>query len=94
MVWGVDSKSQMWPIPRGFKIAGKTGTAQIPVAGHYDANKVVSSFVGFAPAYDPKFVGILKVENVQGINFASDSIAPVFADMTSFILQYYQVPPQ
>ncbi|MBI2012622.1 penicillin-binding protein 2, partial [Candidatus Curtissbacteria bacterium] len=36
--------------PKGYRIAGKTGTAQIPIAGHYDPEKTIASFVGFAPA--------------------------------------------
>ena len=79
----------------GYSVAGKTGTAQIPSKdGSGYSDQTIHSVVGFAPAYDPKFVGIIRVDNVRGINFASDSIAPVFGDMASFILQYYQVPPQ
>src|SRR3990167_6324141 len=40
--------------PKDLRIAGKTGTAQVPVAGHYDPNKTIASFIGFAPEYDPK----------------------------------------
>ena len=79
----------------GYTVAGKTGTAQVPDKdGSGYSDDTIHTFVGFAPAYDPKFVGIIRVDNVRGINFASDSIAPVFGDMASFILQYYQVPPQ
>src|SRR3989344_1133154 len=45
-----------WTYERGFGVAGKTGTAQIPIAGHYDEDKTIASFVGFAPHNNPKFV--------------------------------------
>ncbi|MDP4010422.1 MAG: penicillin-binding transpeptidase domain-containing protein, partial [Candidatus Spechtbacteria bacterium] len=78
-----------------YTLAGKTGTAQVPNKdGPGYSDKTIHTFVGFAPAYDPKFVGIIRMDGVKGINFASDSIAPVFGDMASFILQYYQIPPQ
>ena len=79
----------------GYTVAGKTGTAQVPNedgAGYSD--KTIHSFVGFAPAYNPKFIGIVKLDNPQGINFSADSVTPVFGDMASFILQYYKIPPQ
>ena len=43
-------------VPKGYRIAGKTGTAQIPVSGHYDPEKTIATFIGFAPADDPTFV--------------------------------------
>lgn len=79
----------------GYSVAGKTGTAQIP---HEDksgySDKTIQSFVGFAPAYNPKFIGIIQLNDPKGIRFASDSVAPAFGDLASFILQYYNVPPQ
>ncbi|OGZ60814.1 MAG: hypothetical protein A2919_01385 [Candidatus Spechtbacteria bacterium RIFCSPLOWO2_01_FULL_43_12] len=79
----------------GYTLAGKTGTAQVPNEdGSGYSDKTIHTFVGFAPAYDPKFVGIIRMDGVKGINFASDSIAPLFGDIASFVLQYYQIPPQ
>lgn len=78
----------------GYALAGKTGTAQVSKddgAGYSD--KTIHSFVGFAPAYDPKFIGIVTINNPKGIRFSSDSVAPVFGEMSSFILQYYKVHP-
>ncbi len=79
----------------GYKVAGKTGTAQIPKKnspGYSD--ETIHTFIGFAPAYDPKFIGMIKVRDPQGIRFSSDSVAPAFGDLTSFLLQYYNIPPQ
>lgn len=79
----------------GYTIAAKTGTAQIPNedgSGYSDGR--YHSFFGYAPAFDPVFVGLITMKNPQGINFASDSLAPVFRDIAAYILQYYQVPAQ
>ena len=93
MVNGVESKSDMWPIPRGFQVAGKTGTAQIPVAGHYDPNKVVSSFVGFAPANNPKFVMIVSLKDPKVGQFASQNAAFVWFNIADDLLPYFGAQP-
>ncbi|MDX1535783.1 MAG: penicillin-binding protein 2 [Candidatus Spechtbacterales bacterium] len=79
----------------GYSVAGKTGTAQIPKEdGPGYSDRTLQSFIGFAPAYNPKFIGIIQMENPKGIRFASDSVAPAFGDISSFLLQYYNIPPQ
>ncbi|MDX1608274.1 MAG: penicillin-binding protein 2 [Candidatus Spechtbacterales bacterium] len=79
----------------GYTVAGKTGTAQVPNPdGPGYSDKTIHSFVGFAPAYNPKFIGIVKVDNPQNIKFSADSVTPAFGDLASFILQYYKIPPQ
>lgn len=80
---------------KGYFIAGKTGTAQIPdiEKGGY-SEETVHSFVGYAPAYNPRFVIFLKMERPQGIEFASESLAPVFADLAQYLFNYYQIPPE
>jgi cell division protein FtsI/penicillin-binding protein 2 len=83
----------MWPIPRGFKIAGKTGTAQIPVSGHYDPNKVVSSFVGFAPAYDPKFVMLVSLKDPQIGQYASPNAGFIWFNIASDLLPHLGAQP-
>lgn len=87
---GYDRKAE---VP-GYFVAGKTGTAQVPHAdrpGYSD--KVIHSFVGFAPAFHPKFVALIKIDNPKGIRFAADSLSPVFRKIGEYILNYYQVPP-
>lgn len=79
----------------GYKIAGKTGTAQVPnLNGPGYSDKTIHSFIGFAPAYNPVFIGMIKVDNPQGINFSADSVAPAWGEIAAFILQYYKIPPQ
>lgn len=79
--------------PKGYRIAGKTGTAQIPIAGHYDANKTVASFIGFAPAEDPKFSMLVIFDRPTTSIYGSETAAPVFMDIAKNILAYYGIAP-
>src|SRR3989344_2333191 len=79
--------------PKGFKIAGKTGTAQIPVAGHYDANKTIASFVGFAPADDPKFVMLVRYDEPSSSIYGAETAAPTFFEIAKELLVYYNIAP-
>ncbi len=76
-----------------YKIAGKTGTAQIPVAGHYDPNKTVASFVGFAPADNPKFVMLVKFDEPTSSIFGADTAAPTFFNIAKQLFVHYSITP-
>ncbi len=77
----------------GYKVAGKTGTAQIAVAGHYDATKTVASFVGFAPADDPKFIMLVRYDQPGSSIYGADTAAPTFFNIAKEIFTYYGIPP-
>lgn len=77
----------------GYRIAGKTGTAQIPILGHYDPNKTIASFIGFAPADDPKFSMFVIIDRPTTSPFGSETAAPIFFDIAKDILTYYGIPP-
>jgi len=79
----------------GYKVAGKTGTAQVPKENGrgYHEDKSIHSFIGYAPAYDPRFLALIKLDNPQGINFSADSVAPLFSEIAEYILNYYEIPP-
>lgn len=77
---------------KGYLIAGKTGTAQIPEKGGYSED-TIHTFGGFFPGLEPRFVMLIKIDKVQNINFAADSIAPVFSQIAEYILNYYEIPP-
>lgn len=79
--------------PKGFRIAGKTGTAQIPVAGHYDSTKTIASFVGFAPADDPKFVMLVRYDEPSSSVFGSETAAPTFFAIVKQLFIYYKIAP-
>ncbi|MBI2029541.1 penicillin-binding protein 2 [Candidatus Gottesmanbacteria bacterium] len=82
-----------YKIPKGYRIAGKTGTAQIPVAGHYDEQKTIASFVGYAPADNPKFVMLVTITEPTSSPWGSETAAPLFMDITSDLLAYYKIFP-
>jgi cell division protein FtsI/penicillin-binding protein 2 len=85
----------------GYKIAGKTGTAQIPKSdgtGYIDGANI-GSFVGFAPAEAPKFVVMVRINepslNCDGsqCGYAEYTTVPVFADVCRWLFKYYGIPP-
>lgn len=77
----------------GYTIAGKTGTAQIPVPGGYSEDKTIHSFVGMAPADNPRFVVLVKLDEPATSPWASYTATSVFSEMASYLFKYYQIPP-
>ena len=79
----------------GYLVAGKTGTAQVPKkgGGGYEDNQHIGSFAGFAPAYDPKFAMLVKLDNPRNVEWAESSAAPTFGEMAKFLLDYYNIEP-
>lgn len=78
----------------GYFVAGKTGTAQVPRRdgrGYSDA--VTHTFAGFAPAFDPRFLILLMLNEPSGNRFAANTLTPAFHDLAEFILNYYEIPP-
>ncbi len=88
----VDGVAPSAAVP-GYRVAGKTGTAQRVVDGTYAGNGTVVSFAGFAPADKPRFT-VYVVVNRPRIEGGGGSIAgPVFAKLMSHVLLRYGVPP-
>ena len=76
----------------GYRVAGKTGTAQKPVPGGYSPDKHLASFVGFVPARDPAFVALIAVDEPVGLFHGGEVAAPVFAAVARGALSYLGVP--
>lgn len=77
----------------GYRVAGKTGTAQIPVRGGYHG--YLPSFVGFAPADRPVVVGLVAVAEPQGGQYYGAQVAaPAFGAMVRQVLLYRGVHPE
>lgn len=74
-----------------YYVGGKTGTAQIPGPGGY-TNDTYHTFVGFAPADDPKFVAVIVFEKPT-VPFSSATAAPTFKKIAEFVLNYYGIAP-
>lgn len=80
-------KGGKWEKIPGVKVAGKTGTAQIPIAGHYDKTKTIVSFIGFAPADNPQFVMLVTLREPNLI-WGGMTAAPLWFQIAKQILIY------
>jgi cell division protein FtsI (penicillin-binding protein 3) len=78
----------------GYRVAGKTGTAHKLEGGGYAANKYVSSFVGFAPASNPRLVVAVMIDEPSNGQYYGGAVAaPVFSQVMSGALRLLGVPP-
>ena len=94
MINGVEKGEVRYYRVPGYVVAGKTGTAQVPIAGHYDETKVIASFVGFAPALDPIFTMIVTLREPQTSPWGSTTAAPLWFSIAEKLFRYYQIPPK
>jgi cell division protein FtsI (penicillin-binding protein 3) len=81
---------------RGYQLAGKTGTASKidPATGEYSQSAYVASFVGFAPASDPKLLCAVIIDEPQtGSIYGGVVAAPAFGQIMEFALPYLDIPP-
>ncbi len=78
----------------GYYLAGKTGTAQVPIPGQkgYDQNKTIQSFVGYGPALNPQFIILVKLDNPK-VPKSALSAVPIFKKLAQYIIDYWQIPP-
>ena len=93
MVEAAKNGESKWTYLKGFKVAGKTGTAQIPIAGHYDPEKTMASFIGFAPYDDPKFVMLVVLSEPSSSPWASETAAPLWYNIAKDLFLFYGIHP-
>lgn len=93
LVNAVDKGEASFARLKGYRIAGKTGTASIPVAGHYDPTKTIASFIGYAPADNPKFAMLVIIDRPTSSIYGAETAAPIFFSISKDILAYYGIPP-
>ncbi len=93
MMYAAHHGEAQWTVLKQYSIAGKTGTAQIPVAGHYDEEKTIASFVGFAPVENPRFVMLVKLQEPSSSPWASETAAPLWYDIAEETLMRLNVVP-
>ncbi|MFI8527165.1 penicillin-binding transpeptidase domain-containing protein [Promicromonospora sukumoe] len=74
----------------GYRVAGKTGTAQMPAGNGWT---YMASFIGVAPADDPRYTVAVFLKSPHSSIFGGDVAAPVFSDVMGFTLQKMDVPP-
>jgi cell division protein FtsI (penicillin-binding protein 3) len=78
----------------GYRVAGKTGTAHKPENGGYPEGKYVSSFVGFGPVTNPRFIVAVMLDEPQGAKYYGGDVgAPVFSSVMGNALRIMSVPP-
>ena len=80
----------------GYELAGKTGTANKlnTATGEYSDQDYVASFVGFAPADNPKLLVSVLVDEPRGAIYGGEVAAPAFGKIASFALPYLRIPPK
>ena len=94
MVNAARNGESKWTSLRGFSVAGKTGTAQIPISGHYDPTSTNASFVGFSPAESPKFIMLVTLNKPQSSQWASETAAPLWCSIARDLFLYFGIQPE
>lgn len=79
----------------GYRVAGKTGTAEVPdlELGGYREEVYIATFAGFAPARDPEVTIVVVIAEPVGEYYASKVAAPLFSDLAARALRTLRVPP-
>jgi cell division protein FtsI/penicillin-binding protein 2 len=77
----------------GYSIAGKTGTAEIPIGGGYHPTDYIASFVGYGPATNPQLVILVKLDRPQVARSGREGAVPVFQRVAASLFQYFQIAP-
>jgi cell division protein FtsI (penicillin-binding protein 3) len=77
----------------GYTLAGKTGTAEKAIKGGYSTTDFVASFIGYAPAKDPRLLVAVMVDTPRGDIYGGTVAAPAFERIMEFALPYLKIPP-
>jgi len=93
LVESLKEESSLALVP-GYSIAGKTGTAEIPVEGVYGIDLTNASFVGWGPADDPQFLVYVWIEKPGSSPWGSIVAAPIFSSITQDLVKYLDIPPE
>ncbi len=88
----IENEASLASVP-GYRIAGKTGTAQIPVPGGYDPTLTNASFIGWGPIDDPRFMIYVWLESPSASIWGSETAAPVFAQVAQKTILMLNIPP-
>jgi cell division protein FtsI/penicillin-binding protein 2 len=77
----------------GYTIAGKTGTAQIPIPGGYDDPWTIGSFIAYAPAHDPQVIVLIKLDRPTSSMWGSETAVPVFQRLATRLFPVLGIRP-
>ncbi len=89
----IGAESSNKALVQGYRIAGKTGTASVPIPGGHDPNATIATFVGYLPADDPRVVILVKLDKPQSSEWASQVASPVFASLAKQLAVLMGIPP-
>jgi len=93
LVTAVNQGEAKWTRLKGYRIAGKTGTAQIPIEGHYAEKKTIASFAGFAPADNPRFTMLVSLREPTSSPWGSETAAPLWFRIAKALFIYWGIKP-
>jgi cell division protein FtsI/penicillin-binding protein 2 len=77
----------------GYTLAGKTGTAEKAIKGGYSKTDFIASFIGYAPARNPRLLVAVMVDTPRGDIYGGTVAAPAFERIVEFALPYLKIPP-
>jgi len=92
LVEAVQKETDLAAVP-GYKIAGKTGTAQVPIPGGYHPSWTIASFIGYAPPEDPAFIVLVNIDKPVVEPWGSKVAAPVFKAVAEQLFVLLGIPP-
>ena len=92
LVQAVNQEVEFAQVP-GYRIAGKTGTAQIPIAGGYDDPWTIASFIGYGPASNPQLIILVKLDRPTTSPYGSATAAPVFQRVATRLFALFGIQP-
>ncbi len=93
LVSTIENAEAKWDRPKDYKIGGKTGTAQVAVAGHYDPSLTNASFIGFFPYEKPKILILVILKEPKTSPWGSETAAPIFFELAKELISYYNILP-
>ena len=88
----LEKESSLALLP-GYRLAGKTGTAQIPTDFGYDATHTNVSFIGWGPVDDPQFMVYVWLQKPSASIWSSETAAPVFSKVAEQTVVLLNIPP-
>lgn len=79
---------------KGYNIAAKTGTSNVASPnGGYIKNDTIASIVGYAPAFNPRFIILVKIDHPRDTQWGSTAAAPILHNLFQDLFMYYHIPP-
>ena len=89
----LESESSL-ALVEGYRLAGKTGTAQIPMPYGYEPDRTMASFIGWGPLEDPQFIVYVKLDAPMLSPWGSTTAAPTFSRMVQRLVIHMEIPPE